>query len=113
MPLFQFNITVNKHYAPVTQHISTRAHHHNEESGQSGGMDVNLTITTARKSLSSMSLWGHFCHYPEFLEYINDAVGGRHSTQSWYAFRMDRSNSNFDYLNRGQCFTCRVPLVNA
>lgn len=37
MPLFQFNITVNKHYAPVTQHISTHAHHHNEEHGQSGG----------------------------------------------------------------------------
>ncbi|EEA8304784.1 hypothetical protein QE82_13835 [Salmonella enterica subsp. enterica serovar Rubislaw] len=37
MPLFQFNITVNKHYAPVTQHIGVPAPHHNDESGQSGG----------------------------------------------------------------------------
>lgn len=37
MPLFQFNITVNKNYAPVVQHIETPAHRHNDESGQSGG----------------------------------------------------------------------------
>ncbi len=37
MPLFQFNISVNKYYAPVTQHTAVPAPHHNDESGQPGG----------------------------------------------------------------------------